>query len=507
MTKLGKRECEELLDTYLAEDQAHAITRIEAALQEDDELRKEFGGLVEMCRDLEEIGRQRRAAAPPADLVGAVMAAVDGTRRTQAHKRSALRRLAWAAAAIAAVLLLSWFVFLRERTDSPDSAPRLAKPREPVAPTPESVEDAGSESVPAVRTARQMLAEAMKHLDEQTRARPSQQDQAVDERTGPRDFTDLTLQDVLEERQRAVADDRARGRLVRWASLRWDEARELATGPGISLDARIGSSRYLQGPMGEYVLTAAVTERPGDPYVRYGLADRLSEKAGAGTEAIAQYEQAAALDSGNSLPYYEIARERLEQNDVAAALEALSTAAGIDTAYAYSGEASRYQAEALVARGMDSAAAQLLAAVVAGTEEYLELTDLASELLDYGAELDQSGDAETALQVYDAVSRLGMQLVAGAAFSRERLAGIDMQRMALDVLEQLYPRLGLDPETLIPQTEDLVDNILYLRDFYNQLDVLFTEGPVEDAAFWASVANTIIESGDLALVESLGSGP
>ncbi len=105
----------------------------------------------------------------------------------------------------------------------------------------------------------------------------------------------------------------------------------------------------------------------------------------------------------------------------------------------------------MLAAGLPTDVAQMLAAFNAGANEYSSVSQLSYDLLNYGAYFESLGDYETALAIYKSVHRLGLQINQGALFSNEQLAGLDAQMAAIEAINALSQVLN-DPAII--QTVD-----------------------------------------------------
>ena len=112
------------------------------------------------------------------------------------------------------------------------------------------------------------------------------------------------------------------------------------------------------------------------------------------------------------------------------------------------------------------------------------------------------GDANTAQQVYEATERLGQQVAESAQLSEEALAGVDIQRMAMEQLEVLYANGGFtgDLGRFTSSALELVNQINSLGGVLESLDQLFLSAG--DSSFWSGLSEQILLFGDLVLFES-----
>lgn len=145
----------------------------------------------------------------------------------------------------------------------------------------------------------------------------------------------------------------------------------------------------------------------------------------------------------------------------------------------------------------------MLSAVLAGSDQYNMLCDLARDLVQSGQAYEAQGDPDVARRIYEATQRLGEQVTGNARLSEESLAGIDIQRMAMEGLETLYANSGLasEMERLTSSALALVSQINSLGGMLESLDRLFLGGG--DNSFWSQLSAQILEFGDLAFFESI----
>jgi len=192
----------------------------------------------------------------------------------------------------------------------------------------------------------------------------------------------------------------------------------------------------------------------------------------------------------------------LRLGDTEGALAALANLGGKDLATAYGLDAARSQQLALAAAGMSEESARMLSAVLAGSDQYNMLCDLARDLLQSGQAYEAQGDPDTARQIYEATQRLGEQVTGNAQLSEESLAGVDIQRMAMEGLESLYAESDLagEMERLTTSALALVSQINSLGGMLEALDQLFLGGG--DSSFWNQLSEQILQFGDLSVFES-----
>lgn len=501
-----------LLEGELGPDDA---ARVEARIVSSDAYRREHAWLQAAYADLDTMGRGFAARSPQVDLVHAVMSTISEADRPKVVSIDAARARrrewgrTWLGVAAAAAIVLGavcWILYgAMPRPDGHDGGTgnQLAGTSEDgngVIPVPDLASD--SESNSELARQRQEFLEKRQKLHEEIEVASA--DAAIEETTRP-ELDAPSMDEILSARRDASDDRRGISRLVQWASLKREEALKIANDANASPQVIVGAAESLTGQEAAQVLLTVVGQSPDDPLARLELAKAYDEapEAGTETEAMAQLPTLYTLDPENALPYYLEAKLRLEQNDLAGALEALRMAQSMPKASAYSLESALAKAEALIASGLPADEAKLVSALTAGMDQYNFLCDLGKNLLEYGQDYMAVGDYDTAENIFEAVQRLGQQAEEGALFSQEQLAGLDMQAAAIDVLEELYTAIesteGIDQ--LATQTRDLVASIDQLSGFFSALDQLFFSE--ESSDFFTMISGWILQSGDLALFDYL----
>ena len=469
--------------------------------------REEYEWLVGAKVDLEALGDSLLVDVPHMNLVPGVLDAV-GKLTATPERAPAPRRLWWRptftvnwAAAAAGVLVAlgiatAWWL-LGLNANVPERmahgpAEGHGLPSQDEAPTPLP----GTSQNPELHLAQGT------ELPVEPTAPPSIIDETAMEATTPPDLAQLTIQDVIAARRDGGADNGPLQRLTQWASLTKEQARAVAERAEASDAAIVGASQALAPEEAELLLLKVVGHSPDDPYLRFALARKTSERTTTATEPV-QLASLHDLDPDNALTYYMEARLLLENGNLEKALSMLAQARELDKASAYALQAAAYREQALVESGMDPQAAKLLTALTAGAEERDFLCGLGDTLLEYGKYYEETGDIETAQAIYEAVQELGVQLDEGAQFAQEELAGLDIQRAAIEMLRGLYVYGGIQEDTseLSAETSELVASIESLVDFFHALDNLF-QGQV-DTQFFVTVAELIMQGGDLGLFDLL----
>jgi tetratricopeptide (TPR) repeat protein len=492
-----------LLEGELGPDDAK---RIEALIASSEPYRREHAWLKAAYADLDAMGRAFSAKSPQVDLVNAVMATVAEAERPKkvasidaerARRRERGRTWLGVAAAAAIVFALLGYAVLKGMSTHDATGPGLEQLTQnpPDAPGNQSVEPTPDPDTVLAGTRQQFMDKYKEFRDDFNTPDASE---SVEPTESP--VLDApSIGDIVTARREASGDSRGISRLVQWASLKKEQALDLAQSQNSTPQVIVGAAQSLTGQEAAQILLTAVGQLPDDPNARLELAKAFDEAPEAGSEgqALEQLPSLYALDPENALPYYLEAKLRLEQNDLAGALEALRIAEGLPRASAYSLESAIAKAEALIASGLPADEARLVSALTAGMDQYNFLCDLGKNLLEYGQDYMAAGDYDTARGIVEAVQRLGQQAEQGANFSQEQLAGLDMQAAAIDVLEEIYTAIeyyeGIGQ--LTTQTRDLVASIDQLGGFFDALDQLFFSEGSSD--FFNMISGWILQSGDL----------
>lgn len=490
--------------------------RVEARIASLELFRREHAWLKAAYADLDAMGRAFASRSPHVDLVDAVMGTIAeadhpkglvsiDAERTRRRERG--RTWIGVAAAAAVVFALLGYVAFKDMTAPGD---KEQTPNQQLAiPPGDSILELGvpgspesdTESDTELARQREEFLKKRKQLKEDVEIASSN---ALEETQSPT-LDSPTMGEILAARRESPDDGRGISRLMQWASLKRERALELAQDPDASPQIIVGAAESLTGQEAAQLLLTVVGQNPDDPHARLELAKAYDEatEPESEAEAMGQLPTLYSLDPENALPYYLEAKLRLEQNDLAGALEALRIAQSLPKASAYSLESALAKAEALVASGLPADEARLVSALTAGMDQYNFLCDLGKNLLEYGQDYMAVRDYDTAEDIFEAVQRLGQQAEEGALFSQEQLAGLDMQAAAIDELEQLYTAIesieGIDQ--LATQTSDLVASIDQLGGFFDALDQLFFGE--ESSDFFNMVSGWILQSGDLALFDYL----
>lgn len=426
------------------------------------------------------------------DVLAAIWLPQEGAgQRVQARwgRSPALLQTAWWALAAAALVLVGlggfWLSAKRSApADRPETAARSTSP---------------AEDVPQ----REAVREAM--LDEEGRIGPVPDPEGagsgdVFEETAP---AGLTLPDVMTARRSVGNDPTAWASLKKMASLRTDEARSVATGPGQSAAAVSGAAMSL--PPGEQAAALrSVVGELEDPAAGWMLLSRAAAKEQHSDEAIAAARQAHAMHPENGMALYLEAREHLALGDVDGALTLLEQASASPLVSAFGLENARLRREALKAAGAEPRAAAVSAALAMGLDEYDFLCTLGGDLLEYARYYENNRQSAVAGALREAALTLGKQLSSESPSAAERLAGLDIQADALEALgkDESAPQERI--EELAVQGEALAAALGDLQVLFDSLGVFLATAV--NAESWVEMANAILEEGDVIVMTLLGHG-
>lgn len=489
--------------------EAHAAATPQADLLDDVLLRADLVALGEaharavpeidivadvlIRAELAILGEQAAQRAPKVDLVAAVMGTMHRDKVTQnavplrvrtgarAAQRGQGRRLSvpWAMLAAAASLLVgAWLItdaMLRPAHDASGGSNSGQVASRETQPVESQRRNGGPAQDTLVPVQANPVGEEHATLAWPDQKHPDQPDET------PNPYADLTLQDILDARRNAIEGSGAdRALLAHLASLSPEEARALLERSGLSTEAMLGAALFLPPDEAVNLLLSKLGDLPDDPYLRYALAKNLAEKDGADALLREQLAEWRRSDPENGMPYFMEAEMLLREQDIQNALLALEQAQALGQSYGYSAATARYRQQALMAAGMGEEQARLLAASTAGSEEYLQIREMASDLLQFGKYYESIGDYETAQRIYDAVQAFGQDVAVSATFVNEELAGLETQHDALGNLRNLYEVLG-SPDT-----------VQLLQESFNLLAMAFT-----DLRQYIDVYNQVFASGNL----------
>jgi tetratricopeptide (TPR) repeat protein len=514
------------LEGRLSEAQLAELREARAA---SAEVRANYLWLQRAAHDLELIGEESVKEAPEIDVVEAVLRAVDKAAASEKTARLAAREpqrpsfVFWGRAALAAAVLAMVFGMVLELGGF--------MPPEPAAPAVSQVPELPVTPVEQMATALPGEVSGSERLDDAVERLAQEITEKLDtssKHAGRGDFlataapvlSSVTQNDVVALRQAAISEPGAWVRLKRMATLDAATAAEVLENPDLPPDAMVGVAASLPDEMArQWLVTAVGRMDQQKPYARLALAttyvthaaptadlpapalfDGMSE-----SDLRAFLAEMAALqeaDPENALLDALQAGALLRLGDTEGALAALANLQGKGVATAYGLDAARSRQLALAAAGMPQESARMLSAVLAGSDQYNMLCDLARDLVQSGQAYEAQGDPDTAQRIYEATQRLGEQVTGNTRLSEESLAGIDIQRMAMEGLEALYANRGLasEMERLTSSALALVSQINNLGGMLESLDRLFLGGG--DSSFWSQLSAQILELGDLAFFES-----
>ena len=498
---------EELIAYIEGELPPDARARVERSVAESPEMQAELDWLRSAYADIESTEQGAQPAAPEIDIVDAVMRAVTkagapGDVISLDAARASRRRWWPVIAAAAAVAVIAGYLVVH---DSGSGVP----PNVAVGPgTQIKPNTPGTSKGPIEPT---KLAKSIEALDKKRGEIGAVGEKTLTITPAPILHLPNGLPEVVEARRDAATKGASIDKLLEWARMNRQTALKVADAPDAAPEAMVGAAESLSGEDQRRILLTAIGRMENDPNSRMQLAKNLEETAPASdpaveaqsqTQALAQLSDIKAIDPSNALPYYFEAKIQLDQGDTQGALDALKQAANLSTASAYSLESALAEAKALEASGMETDAARMVAALTAGVDENNFLCQLADDLLKYAQDFMSAKDPATAQAIYDGVEQMGRQVVTGANLSQEQLAGLDIQRYALEGLGQLYATVesadGVASVTeamnaLTAQVEDLAG-------LFNALDEMFLKPMTTD--FWNMVSGLILGTGDITLVQN-----
>ncbi|MBI5093066.1 MAG: hypothetical protein HZB26_11590 [Candidatus Hydrogenedentes bacterium] len=500
--------------------------------------RREYEWLVNVSKDLEEIGSLAARQAPAVDLTAEVMARVSAIaapaqalKPYRAPRRYMVRYAGLAGlAAAAGIAVFFWFSVRHDGTTQEPSELALSQQdneaRFPHPPS-ESVSSPGNQ-----QSSLDELQKAIGLLHKYDASAASKK--PVFENTAPPDLHALTASEVWATTRASVTDAGARDRLRRWASLAPERAKQVTQSPGASPGAIIGAAASLDPAEAAPLLLTALSSYADRPAAHMALSKAYLSRfvnlqgndpagsrpdsappsglpSGPGSsdvsaDAIAAADDWIASDPKNALPYCLKALLLLEQAqpDIEGALKLLSQASMLPSASAYGLDSAGFNQEALIAAGMDPETAKTLSALTAGQSQNDFLVKFSQNLLDKARQSLNQGDLQTARAITEAVQQLGSQVGTGAQLSQERLAAMEMQRQAITLLETIYTGLGStsDIQQLTLDTQKLAGNMESFTSFLNDLGNLFIGAT--DQVF-GLITDIIRQTGDLTLFDHLPS--
>jgi tetratricopeptide (TPR) repeat protein len=477
---------------------AIAAKRMQRCVESDSHLRNEYESFKELFGALDTAGDRHRQTdfAQDLNLLPAVLrevAVIDRTAQREQFRtihaipaKSRLRPVM--AYAIAAMLLLtvglSWWAY-QNSSERPNDNTQMAGSQDTAVDT-STTTDPSKLPTPVISHLQQRL---MDLKNQSPIAVP-----AIDfAKTESPDLETLTSSDIVKMRRDASVSMESRATLASLATLPEDKARAIATSETASAEVVAGAIDSLPDDEAAALLMTAMGRYEGTaPEKRAALQFALASKTG----------EWSGFPPENALPFYFEAGRLLGAGQLEEALAMLDAAAELPEASAYSIEAANNGAAALVAAGVDPAAARLLQSLTAGTEEYQTLMELGNRLIEAASLYSQQGDTETARRIYEAALRLGDQLDSSSV-ARERLAGLDIQREAISNLEPTYTATGDTAalEQLTVEADSLTVSVTEMAQFFEALDELFASDL--GAGFLSQIADVILNYGDVHLFEFL----
>jgi hypothetical protein len=324
-----------------------------------------------------------------------------------------------------------------------------------------------------------------------------------EEETSPKASKDeYTLADILNQRQQALdGKSEALALLARWGALDPDQARKLLAEGSLSPSELAALSRFLPKEEAIALLRDAVKTQDQDPALRLALARLLGEDPQYQDEAQTMHTALRGLDPDNSLFFFMDAQVRFAAGDYSGAVEALQEASRFSTASAYGLANAQNHRAVLEAAGYPEEVAGALAASYAGTEEYVYLQQMREELLDYGNYFESIGDYETAFAIYKSIGELGSQLLSGASYANEQLAGLDMQMSAVDAISLLMQMLNIPGAAqAVENNYDLFAEGLDL--FLNNLSSLDQYLRQGNSFSLLSTINEVLQNGEISFLQN-----
>lgn len=427
----------------------------------------------QMKTELVELGQEIREKQPRVDIVEPVLTRVEAEKESTIlpfkEGTSRRRRESWASAqlwlTVAACLLLGFGILFTQMIRpalsqwSGPSVRTVAEPGQKAQMPAEQKEEAAEGEALALKMATDNGPVVLSSLNRPTPYGEEQAEEAPKEKKD-----EHSLAEILKLRQRAMdGKSDALALLARWGALDPDQARKLLAEGSLTPSELAALSRFLPKDEAIALLRDAIKEQDQDPALRLALAKMLSEDPQHHEEALAMHAALRGLDPDNGLFQFMEAQFHFSTGDYASGIEALQEASRFSSASAYGLANAQNHRAILEAAGYPDDVSGALAASYAGTEEYAYLQQMRDELLDYGTYFESIGDYETAFAIYKSIGELGGQLLSGASFANEQLAGLDMQMAAVDAIGLLMQMLN------IPGAAQVVENTYTL--FAEGLDI------------------------------------
>lgn len=468
-------------------------------------------------QELATVGELLRVQTPRVNLVSKVMAGVRKESSTQptslseyAMRKSAARRnasLSWRLiAAVAAGLVVGIGLFLvvmvqparvrrMEVARNAQSRPALTVEERPENPAPPLREgEAFSFSGAGSGELEQLSA----------MARPASREGVVPayEEEAPAE-SGFTVQDILRAKQKALAGQAdALAMLARWGALDPDEVRRLFAGGYLTAAQIAGMSRFLPDGEAADLLRAAVKQTPDDPALRFALASQLMGDPAGYEEALQHLAALREVSPENALVHYMDAQLRFAMGDYSGALAGLESAAALETGNAYGLANAQYHSAALQAAGLAVELADTVAAFYAGTDEYGAISQMKTDLLGYGQYFESVGDYDAAMAVYKSIGLLGQQVMQGANYSNEYLAGLDTQVTAIEAMSALADIMDIPGglQTIQDTYDVFVESLNIFLEYTHLLDTVTN---ISDINTVLTAVNDILQTGDIRYLQSL----
>lgn len=479
---------------------AETAATMQRLIESDSSCAHEYASLKQVCVDLEHLGSTWAKHVPAVDVVNQVLAEIMALKKKPVITPLPERRVPtwagafqWAGLASAAVLAILFAVTYRGKAPSDTGLaasrpPAVSKPgqsqsREPRTPRADR---------PATRQQERRLEQMMAKLPVRQQDEPSGTRTSFDHA----DSAMLTLGDILNTFKTAPSKDEAFARLSEMASLTEEQARAILASDTASFGAKQAAAAALPKDEAAAQLLALIDEMKGS-----------TDNSDANKNAL-QYALAQAsgdwsdFDPGNALPLYPQAVGMLqvavsENTDPRAGLDLLAQAAERPLATAYSLDAAITGEEALIAAGVAPDVAAVVESATIGADSYDDLTQIADELLSIGLAFAAQGDYETARLIYEAAFTLGSQLGGSTTSAREQLAGFDIQRLAIDLLQEVYASSGTEAD-LARLTEQATALLASMENVAGYLDAVDSSlfGPITPESL-REIAAAILQYGDI----------
>ena len=480
--------------------------------------RDEVDAYAAMAIELEAIAQELAPSLPSIDIRDAVLATIAGDvpetehrtpsrgvvsfQRGRRHRAQSVQWPLVAAAAVLLTLLGSWSLLMPRGVESP-----IEPMATPVEPAPVAVEPPVVIAEPA---------EPLEISPSPLESAFSRMAEAMPERTAPPATVDsinlaaISSSDVWTAQQAAIRDADGRASIRALASLPAERARALAETPNQRPEVVVGAAASLPPIEAQRALLALREDGHQSPSLVFAEAEAARAVAKAEVEGDEDIDigisaidgpslediiaELRAIDPDNALSYYWEAINLLQQGDLEGALTMLEAAEQLESAHAYSLEGARATQAALEAAGMSPDAAMAAAALSAGMSQYDFLTTLGQDLLDEAFRYEAMGFTEAAEQILSSAQRFGAQIEAGSPMSWEQLAGLDLQRAAIEALESFF----ISTDDLVTLTNDalgLVANMDSMASFFDAFNSLFLTA--FDADFFNELSQAILGQGDI----------